>query len=321
MNNEIISVIVPIYNVEKYLSKCIDSIINQTYKYLEIILVNDGSTDDCKNICDDYKKKDSRIIVFHQENKGLSSAKNKGLELATGDLIGFVDGDDYIEPTMYEKLLNNMHKYNSDMSICDFNNIINNIKKSNKINSNILEFQTSGKEKYNNMYNSYSIIAFVSWNKFYKKELFYNVRYPNGKYYEDVNSICNILNEAKSISYIIEPLYNYVYRKDSIVNRFSLKHFDKILASDKIINFLREKKYYDLVKLEKNKKANNIILNLSKMNIYHINNKEIYDKYYNELVITSKELKWKDSNKYVKRFKVFKRYYILSRSIALGFIL
>ena len=134
--NNLISIIVPIYNVEKYLKKCIDSIINQTYKNLEIILVDDGSPDNCGKICDEYAKKDNRIKVIHKENGGVSSARNVGVENATGEYIGFVDSDDYIEKDMYEVLINNLKKENADISIISNyevykNKIIENKKKEN----------------------------------------------------------------------------------------------------------------------------------------------------------------------------------------------
>lgn len=113
-----ISVIVPVYNVENYLRRCVDSIINQTYKNLEIILVDDGSPDNCPVICDEYAQKDSRIKVIHKENGGLSSARNCGMDMATGEYIGFVDGDDWIESDMYKFLIENAEKYNSEISIC-----------------------------------------------------------------------------------------------------------------------------------------------------------------------------------------------------------
>ena len=119
---KLISVIIPVYNVEKYLRRCIDSVINQTYKNLEIIIVDDGSTDNSSNICDEYTNKDSRVKVVHKENGGLSSARNVGIELAKGDLIAFVDSDDYIELEMYEKLKENMDKYDSDIAICQYYN-------------------------------------------------------------------------------------------------------------------------------------------------------------------------------------------------------
>ena len=125
MNNDIlISVIVPIYNVEQFLSKCIQSIINQSYSRLEIILVDDGSTDDSPQICDEFKEKDKRIKVIHKKNGGLSDARNVGIEVASGEYIGFVDSDDYIDELMYEKLLNACIRNNSYISICG-RNIVN----------------------------------------------------------------------------------------------------------------------------------------------------------------------------------------------------
>ena len=113
-----ISVIVPVYKVEPYLRKCLDSIINQTYRNLQIILVDDGSPDNCGAICDEYASKDSRIEVIHQENGGVSAARNAGLKLAAGDYIGWVDSDDWIEPDMYAYMLENMQKYEADIAVC-----------------------------------------------------------------------------------------------------------------------------------------------------------------------------------------------------------
>ena len=123
---DLISVIIPIYNVEKYLNKCIDSIINQTYKNLEIILVDDGSPDNCPQICDEYAKKDNRIKVIHKKNGGVSSARNVGLINSTGNYIGFIDPDDYIEPIMYEKLLKVLKESNTLVSMCGFYKIKDN---------------------------------------------------------------------------------------------------------------------------------------------------------------------------------------------------
>ena len=116
--NELISVIVPVYNVEEYLPKCIESIINQTYKNLEIILVDDGSTDNSGRICDEYAKKDDRIIVFHKENGGLSDARNCGIDAATGDWVQFVDSDDYIHQTMVEKMYSSCKRNQTKLAVC-----------------------------------------------------------------------------------------------------------------------------------------------------------------------------------------------------------
>lgn len=120
MKEDLISIIVPVYKVENYLSKCLDSMICQTYKNIEIILVDDGSPDNSGKICDDYAKKDSRIKVIHKENGGLSDARNAGLKIATGKYIGFVDSDDYISVEMYEKLYNQAKKEDADIACCNY---------------------------------------------------------------------------------------------------------------------------------------------------------------------------------------------------------
>ncbi len=307
MGVKLISVIVPIYNVESYLEKCINSIVNQTYTNLEIILIDDGSTDNSGIICDKYKKQDKRIIVIHQNNKGLSSARNKGLDIAKGELITFVDGDDYIELTMIEELNNNMNKYNSDIAMCDFNYCKNDNIINNKYEGKKESCVTDDKEKYCIIQNELGSIIVYAWNKLYKKEIFDGIRYPEGKIYEDSFVLCDVLNKAKSISYLLKPLYNYVYRSDSIVNTFTINHFDKINSFNRKIEFFNNKEYFDLALEEKNRKMNILIVNLSKMKRYGIKNKEVWNKYYKELLNTNKEVKWKGSTKYNKFYKVFKK--------------
>ena len=309
MNNELISVIVPIYNVEMQLKKCLDSIINQTYKNLEILLVDDGSTDNCSKICDEYKKKDDRIVVIHKQHEGLSSARNEVLDIAKGSLIGFVDSDDYIEPTMYETLKRNMDKYNSDISICNFYCVRGEKKKSKLIHTNN-DFFSENKDKFINTQNKYGSLSVYAWNKLYKREIFENVRYPNGRIFEDSYILCDIFEKANIVSYTMKPLYNYVYRKDSIVNRFTINHFDKVESFDKKIEFFINKKYYDLAVEEKNRKIYTLIINLAKMKFYRIDNKGIYTKYYKELVKESSEIEWKNSSSQTKKFKVLNVLYI-----------
>lgn len=307
--NELISVIVPVYNVEKYIKKCINSIITQSYNNIEIILVDDGSTDSSGKICDLYKKLDNRIIVVHKINGGLSSARNEGLNIAKGKLISFVDSDDYIEKDFLKELKDNMRKYNSDISICN----INYIKDGKKIIKNkylIDDFYVSGKDKFNTIFNEYDSISVYAWNKLYKIELFNNVRFPYGKIYEYSYILCNLLDESNIVSYTSKTLYNYVYREESIGNRFGINHFNKIDSNNRKIEFFRKKGYDDLLVKEKNNKINNIIINLSKMKKNKIKDKEVFNKYYKELLDTNKEVKWKDANKKAKLFKIFRRPYI-----------
>lgn len=310
MGKKLISVIVPIYNIEEYLEKCINSIINQTYDNLEIILVDDGSTDNSGNICDEYKKIDKRIKVIHKANGGLSSARNAGLDIARGDLIAFVDSDDYLESTMYEELKDNMNKFDSDISACDFYKIKKNSKKrAIKIAKNN-EVVFINKEIIYNTIGKYKDLFSYSWNKMYKKKLFDNIRFPNGRVFEDGFIIFDLLEKTKKVSIIVKPLYNYVYRNTSIVNTFDINHFDIVEARNIKIKYLNNKGYYNLALNEKNKKMNSLVINLAKMKRYKIKDKEVFNKYYKELLDTNKDVKWKDANKKAKLFKIFRRPYI-----------
>ena len=211
----LISLIIPVYKVEKYLEKCIQSVINQTYENLQIILVDDGSPDNCGKICDEYAQKDHRIEVIHKSNGGLSDARNKGLEIAKGEYIGFIDSDDYIESDMYEVLYNLLKQYNADVSICNFytvsqgkiaiKNAENGIKEYNRIE--ILK-----EVLLDNNIQSYA------WNKLYKKELFDEIKYPVGKKYEDIGTTFYLLEKCNKVVVTGKPEYYYINRQDSIVN-------------------------------------------------------------------------------------------------------
>ena len=305
MRKALISVVVPVYKVEKYLADCVDSILGQTYKNIEVILVDDGSPDNSGIMCDEYKTKDKRIRVIHKSNGGLSSARNCGLENSKGNFICFIDSDDYLEPNYLEELKNNMDYYDSDISVCNF--IYHKNDTTSITNFETLSFCSEGKDKFNNLYNAYSGLTVTAWNKLYKRKVFDNVRYPEGKIFEDSFIVCNLLDNAKKVSYILKPLYNYICRKESISTSFALNHFDKIEAYDIKIDFISNKGYYDLVVVEKSRKMLHLIKCLAKMERYGIKNKEVWDKYYKELVEINKEVKWKDSNKYDKFYKIFRR--------------
>ena len=223
MQKDLISVIVPIYNVEKYLDKCVESIVNQAYSNLEIILVNDGSPDSCLEKCEEWKKKDKRIIVLNKENGGLSSARNAGIDICKGDYIVFVDSDDYIHTKMIEKLYNNLKKYDSDVSICNY--FIDNEKSIYPYIGKFEDFAINGNEKYDYLYNRYQVMTIIAWNKMYKREIFETLRYPDGKIHEDEYIIFDVLEKAKKISYVSEPLYYYLQRQGSITSKFNMKRF------------------------------------------------------------------------------------------------
>lgn len=312
-DNELISVIVPIYNVEEYIKKCIDSIINQSYKNIEILLIDDGSTDKSGIICEKYREIDKRIRVIHQSNKGLSNARNVGINKATGNLLSFVDGDDYVDKNYLKELKNNMDICKSDISICNYYRVKdNNIYIPYIFNNN---FICRGKEKYNYLEGEFTTITTIAWNKLYKKKLFNNLKYPENKIFEDAYIICELLKNANIISYLNKPLYYYVYRSNSIVCNFSEKHFDKIAAYNKRIAFLTKCGYNNLVIEEKNSKILTIIDFLFRLKINGIDNNKIERKFYRELIDTCKGIKWNDSTGKVKAFKILRNNYILLKTI------
>ncbi|MEI2396969.1 glycosyltransferase family 2 protein, partial [Paenibacillus phytohabitans] len=225
----IVSVIIPIFNVERYLSKCIDSIINQSYIQLEIILVDDGSPDKSGDICDYYKDADSRIIVIHKINGGLSSARNAGLESATGEYIVFVDSDDWIDEFMIEDMVNTAYSENADIVQCGFRRVNENGSLKNEFR---LKDETFiGEEEILKNYFQQNKINVVVWNKLYKRELFLGVRLIENRLYEDIMFTFDILLEVKKLVSIQGVYYNYLQRKQSIMgSSFSPRKLDMIYA-------------------------------------------------------------------------------------------
>ncbi len=246
--DEKISIIIPVYNVENYIRKCIDSVINQTYKNLEIILIDDGTPDNSGKICDEYAEKDSRIIVLHNENMGLSGARNCGLDIATGKYVSFIDSDDYVDTCYIEKLYNALKSENADMAICKFKYIFEKDYKNINIKS-ILPYKTkvfNSEQALNNMY-SYSkrAISFVTaWGGVAKIELFDGVRYPIGKIIEDEYTTYKLYMKCNKISYYNEPLYYYVQRTGSILNSpFTIEKVSMVDVFDEKLNMLRANAY------------------------------------------------------------------------------
>ena len=241
---DLISVIVPIYNVEKYLNKCIESIINQTYKNLEIILVDDGSPDNCPQICDEYAKKDGRIKVIHKENGGLSSARNVGIDVAMGEYLTFIDSDDYVEPNFIEVLYQSLVNNDADISMCGINKI-----QADKIQEIIVENQILDKDSFWNFfyYGNGTPIGVVAWNKIYKKNIFKDIRYPLGKINEDEFVIHKIVDKCNKISITNEALYNYIQRDGSIIHsKKSIKNLDVYEALENRLVYFLDNNMYEL---------------------------------------------------------------------------
>ena len=214
-----ISVIVPVYNVESYLPKCLDSIIAQTYTDLEILIIDDGSTDRCGAICDSYAERDRRIRVFHTENRGLSAARNLGLDHAKGEYIGFVDSDDWIEPDMYEVLLRKAEETGADVVTCRFYQEYTDRTETFPGPEN--EFAVKGDEILRTYLLSKEICQ-DSWNNLFKAELFQTLRYPEGRSFEDIATKYLLLQKAEKLVYIPSCLLHYRNRKHSLSNNHSL---------------------------------------------------------------------------------------------------
>ncbi|MDZ4983572.1 glycosyltransferase [Clostridium perfringens] len=239
---EKISIIVPIYKVEKYINKCIDSILNQTYKNIEVILVDDGSPDNCGKICDKYLLKDDRIKVIHKENGGLSSARNAGLDIATGDYIGFVDSDDWIESNMYEILINNAIKYNADVSVGGVVDLLEENNKYIKIKSTfngITETVCLNKQE---AMKKFFLGSWSAWDKLYKREVHEDLRFPQGKINEDEAIAMHVLDKCNNVVYTNEVFYNYIRRPNSITtSKFSEKKLDWYRNCKYNLEFIKEK--------------------------------------------------------------------------------
>jgi glycosyltransferase involved in cell wall biosynthesis len=222
-----ISIIVPVYGVEKYLDKCVKSILNQTFKDFELILVDDGSPDNCGAMCDAYAEIDDRIVVVHKENGGLSAARNAGIEIARGRYLGFVDSDDYIETDMYELLYTNLKKEAADLSIVGLFDLYAGkepeIKKHEYIVTDMLgaaKIILEGK-----------LVSVNAYNKLYKKEIFEHVRYPEGRITEDAAVILKVLEQTTKVVIDTNQKYYYYHRENSISsNHFSKKDLDTIKA-------------------------------------------------------------------------------------------
>lgn len=220
--SKLISVIVPVYNVEKYLERCLDSILRQTYTNLEILVIDDGSKDNSGKICDEYEAKDSRIKVIHKINGGLSDARNAGLKIATGEYIGFVDSDDYIADDMFETLYNLSENNSADISIVSFYEIYKD-KIIGVRNDKTLTKMTK-EEALKELLIDTNIQSYA-WNKLFKKELFEGLNFPVGKNFEDIATTVLLFEKAENVVVLQEPKYYYLRRDDSIIGHRNSKTY------------------------------------------------------------------------------------------------
>ena len=236
MDGEKLSVIVAVYNIENYLEKCVRSILAQTYYHLEIILVDDGATDGSGVLCDQLAQEDARIVVIHKENGGLSDARNVGIERATGEFLAFVDGDDWIDPDMYECMLRELNQYQADVAICRYK----------RIYQDRVEDESTGKVYFYEGNQALRMLLVeedaiqiqnAAWNKLYRKNFLGGQRFPKGKWYEDVVYTTKLLAKASRCVYLDSAKYNYVIdREGSIMNA----GFNKRILTDLIPAYLEK---------------------------------------------------------------------------------
>lgn len=291
---KLVSVIVPVYNVKNYIEKCINSIINQTYRNLEIILVDDGSKDGSGVICDIYSKKDSRIKVVHKKNKGLSSARNVGLKNSHGNFCLFVDGDDYISPTMVKTMVKKIG--NSDLIICNYKKVEKNGKEWYQQDQKIINDKNISYKQFWKLFydGGNSVVLTVTWNKLYRRNIFRNLEFPIGKIHEDEFIIENIVERCKEIKLIHDTLYYYVQRVDSIMNspkKNSNSEYDLI---DAWLYRYDEYNKYKKINHEYCLKLLMMIIKQLIINCFSVKEKEKFYKYRKKIIsICLKERNWK----------------------------
>jgi len=294
-----VSIIVPVYNVEKYIDKCLDSLVNQTLEDIEIIVVNDGTKDKSQVIIDDYARKyPGKVYSYIKKNGGLSSARNYGLQKATGEYVGFVDSDDYVEYDMYEKMYDRAVTTKSDIVCCQMTYKYNTYAEKKKF-IHPEYFGKSIKEEPRILVEAKSYAV----NKIYKKKLWNNFEFPN-QHYEDSAIIYNVMYGANKVEYVDIPLYNYIKeRPEAITSDVSSKIFDIFKSCNSILSFYKKQKSYDEIK--------NVIeelcirhLRIRLLYIYNSKKRKLTWKFYNE---TKKYLK--------KNIPTYKKNYCLKYMI------
>lgn len=237
MTEPLISVIVPVFKVEPWLERCVDSIRNQTYRNLEIILIDDGSPDRCGKLCDSFAKEDDRILVVHQENRGLSAARNTGLDICRGEYIGFVDSDDYIHPEMYYRLYDDICTFGTKLAFCQPLMCYESISTFPPIKASVISLSREEiLEK-----SLREIIWFSAWTKLYHMSLFEGLRYPEGRTNEDYPTTIRIFDRCDHIAVDYNQLYAYCKRVGSITTSSSSRNaYDQIVSAEDVLLYIKK---------------------------------------------------------------------------------
>ena len=307
-----VSIIVPVYNVEKYLEKCLDSLVMQTLKDIEIIVINDGSTDSSPEIIKKYEEKYNNIKLYSKKNGGLSDARNYGLKYVTGEYVAFLDSDDYVDTTLYEKMYNKAIEEKADYVECDF----------------IWEFPDESRIdigiRYANKLEMFTYARVVAWNKLIKTEIVLEneeLRFPYGLKYEDVEFFYKLVPEVSKFAFVEEPLIHYIQREDSLVKVQTEKTLDLITSLNEVLDYYKEKELYDeykdvieytfarltlcsslkrMAKIEDNKIRKDCI-----DKAWENLNKRFPDWKNNRIIKNTKDDRFKNHNKYLKTVNNF----------------
>ncbi|MDD6222455.1 MAG: glycosyltransferase [Lachnospiraceae bacterium] len=244
----LITVIIPVYNQKKYITQCLNSVRDQTYRNLEIIIVDDGSNDGSQNICEEISDMDHRMRVIHQKNKGLSAARNKGLDAASGEYIAFVDSDDYIAEKMIEKLYLTLINGKADMSICNIERFDERNKECIPPEAVLQDEVLDSNDALTKLFMPHNWYYVVAWNKLYKSELWKNLRYPVGLIHEDEAVIHHLFWKCQRIAVTSEVLYTYRHTPGSIMNRpYNVTRCDRYYAFADRAAFINKTNREDLL--------------------------------------------------------------------------
>lgn len=308
MCEELISIVIPVYNVEQYIGKCIESVQNQTYKNLQIILVDDGSTDNSGHICDDYAMKDKRILCLHKPNGGLSDARNYALDKVKGNYIAFIDSDDYVSRYYIERLYQNILDTQADVSIANFMRVrsTDQITDILKTDRNLRIFNRE--ESFYALYEDDLKYQFTTaWGKLYKTNIFDNIQYPKGRNYEDTSIAHLIYDNVSKVVYEDVNLYYYLVRDSSITKSEQYIRDDIILAVKDRMDFFDKKLSYEDLKIKSREQYFTTLMGVyARMQSDVVNISERKRKIYMQVRSAYKKYKRELSNWKIKtRIKLF----------------
>ena len=269
--NDLISIIVPVYKVEEYLSACVESVLAQTYQNFELVLVDDGSPDNCPQMCDEFAARDSRIRVIHKENGGLSSARNVGIDAAKGEYLAFLDSDDLWTPVFLERLYSALMETGADFAVCLFRRFQGEVP--TELPSVAEAEVLTQREAFECLFSLRNENMVVAPNKLYKRFIFDSIRYPLGQIHEDEAVIHQIIGSAKTVAWVEEEHYLYRQAPDSIMTaRFSLKRLDETIAKEQRIEWFETNEMPDLANQTKTVYMNNL------MRLYRMVQAEVEDQ-------------------------------------------